>query len=204
MIKNFILTGLMALSGIFVTAQPAAKSLIIGGDITVSSEQQKIVNRDQKLQYTRFRIMPKVGYFLSDHMAIGIQAGVSCLGRKLDQEGDYAKLHENILLFSPFVRYYLTSGKVGIFTEGSIDLGYGFIKQTGNDVTKKGNIAQISLGVSPGIYYEIHPKMTLEFSAGWLGYSYATRKIEGIKEMSSQLGFNFKTTGLSLGVTFKL
>lgn len=204
MIKNFILTGLMALSGIFVTAQPAAKSLIIGGDITVSTEQQKIVDRDQKLQYTRFRIMPKVGYFLSDHMAIGVQAGVSCLGRKLDREGDNAISHENTLLFSPFLRYYLTSGKFGIFTEGSFDLGYGFLKQTEHDVTEKGNSTQISLGVLPGIYYEIHPKMTLEFSAGWLGYSYTKIKIEGVKETSSQLGFNFKTTGLSLGVTFKL
>lgn len=202
--KSILLAGLIALTGICVNAQTVAKSILLGGDVSVRTQQQKIVDSDRKIQNTQIHIMPMVGYFLTDQMAIGVQTGISSSKRRLHDEGDHADYSQNILMLSPFIRYYLTSGKVGVFGEGSFSLGYGFLKQSEPDHTDKGNTTQFSIGVSPGIYYAIHPKMMLEFSAGWLGYQYADIKMDGNKETSSSLGFDFGTTGLSLGLTFIL
>lgn len=204
MIKKIIYIYLILIPGLFLNAQPVAKSLFIGGNIGLNFQKVKIDDRDQKENYTKIQIMPKVGYFLTERTAIGLGAGINSLIQKRERLGDERKRSETTFQLSPFVRYYLTSGTVGFFTEGSFNIGLGQTKETRNEDIEKGNITQISLGISPGIYLEIHPKITLEFSAGWLGYQYESRELAGTTRSYNRIGFDLGTTGLSLGATIKL
>ncbi len=202
--KKIILITLILIPGLFLNAQPVAKSIFIGGNIGVNFQKVKTDDRDQKDNNTSIQIMPNVGYFLTDRMAIGVGAGINSLTQKRERLGEERKQSETTFQISPFVRYYLTSGTVGFFTEGSFSIGLGQTKDTRDDITEKGNITQLSFGISPGIYLDVHPKIALEFSAGWLGYQHESKEIDGVKVTSNRMGFDLRTTGLSLGAIFKL
>jgi outer membrane protein len=169
---------------------------------------QKNVEDDEKISQTLFRIAPKAGYFLTDKMAVGAQVGFSISNDKREDENTRKDI-ESEVFFAPFARYYLTSGTVGFFAEGSLNVGFGGIKRTydyadGDNETEKGNITSFSLGISPGIYYYIKPKIALELSLGWMGYNYRRQEFDGETIKTSRLGFDFDTMGLSCGATFTL
>jgi hypothetical protein len=208
MMKKIFLVCLIVMSALYMNAQPVAKSIFAGGTISMYYTGQKYENSDEKISQTIFRIAPKAGYFLTDRIAVGAQAGVDVSYEKLEDD-NIRKITESEIFLAPFARYYLTSGTVGFFAEGSLNVGIGGIKRTydyeeGDDETEKGNITSLSLGISPGIYYYIKPKIALELSLGWLGFDYRKEKFDGETLTRNRLGFDFDTMGLSCGASFTL
>jgi hypothetical protein len=204
MMKKTFLVCLIVVSGICINAQPVAKSTFIGGSVSLYFQNQKVEEMDQTVKSTRINILPKVGYFVSDRMAIGIKMGVTSNVENENVNSEKYKYTETLFSIAPFARYYLTSGTVGIFAEGSCAVGFGKMKVTQTDYSETSNIAQVMVGISPGIYYYIHPKLALEFSAGWLGYEYYSEKQDDVKRKRGSFGFDIKATGLSLGAIITL
>ncbi len=202
--RKTLLVCLIAASGICINAQPVAKSTFIGGSVSMFFENQKADDMDQTVKSTQISISPKVGYFVSDRMAIGIKMGVMSNVDKVTYPDETYKRTETMFNITPFARYYLTSGTVGIFAEGSFAVGFGKMKETEPGYSQKSDIAQVMVGISPGIYYYIHPKLALEFSAGWLGYQYYSEKGDDVKRNRGNFGFDIETTGLSLGAIITL
>lgn len=204
MMKKTLLAFLIAASGICINAQPAAKSGFIGGSVSLYFESQKVDEMKQTAKSTQINILPKVGYFVTDRMAIGLKMGVMSNVETVSIVDEEYKRTEAMFNITPFARYYLTSGTVGIFAEGSCAVGFGKLKTTEPDNPEKSDITQVMVGISPGIYYYIHPKLALEFSAGWLGYQYYSEKQDDVELKRGSFGFDIETTGLSLGAIITL
>lgn len=206
MTKKILFLCLIGFSCACLFAQPVAKTYFIGGYsvvrlIDVNYEDE---GEDMERKMTQINIAPTIGFFVSGRMAIGMEAGITATVDKNERDTRDQKVSQTVFFVAPFMRYYLTSGKAGIYTKGSIDVGLGNVKYTRDDVTNKGNVTQIYAGISPVGYCYINEKIALEISAGWLGYRYESDEVDGSARKTSTFGFDFGTTGLSLGAIFKL
>lgn len=199
MIKKALFICMISVLGIALYAQPVAKSIFLGGSIGMYYQKDKYDSDDETRKTTQFNFSPKMGYFISERTAIGLKLELSSGSSKTESDDQDTRTTETIFSITPFMRYYLTQGAVGFFTEASCNIGFGGNKHSIDSYTEKGSITQVMAGISPGIYYYVHPKLAFEFSAGWLGYQYYSEEVEGEKRKQSTFGFDIATTGFSLG-----
>src|SRR5512145_1925857 len=115
MTKKFLLLSLITLTGISLNAQPVSKSIGLGGNISMYITNEKISGEsNNEYVNTYFRILPKVSYYVSDHIAIGLQTGIEYEKTNIGSE-DFNS-DKTLVSIAPFMRYYVTSGKAGFFT----------------------------------------------------------------------------------------
>jgi hypothetical protein len=70
---------------------------------------------------TSFNLLPKVGYFFADNLAIGLDARISLSSEKYGGEDD--KYSTRIFSAGPFIRYYIPASKILPFFEISGSFG---------------------------------------------------------------------------------
>lgn len=164
--KKFIATFVIALATISASAQT-----YLGGSIGFTSTDLK--GEDKSL--TQFTIAPEIGYNLDEQWALGIGVGYS-----------YAKQESsvNTIAVSPYVRY--TVAKAGIcsfFIDG--EFTFASMKPEHGDSS-----TGWSLGVKPGVRFDITKKIYATASLGFLGYQ-DTSDFNGEKTF----GFAFSGNG---------
>ncbi len=200
MIKKALIICVIAVSGIVLYGQPVAKSLFLGGNVSLYYQNEKNDENDETRKTTQISLSPKIGYFITERTAIGLKVGVSSLVQKRESNYDEdLKVTEAYFNITPLMRYYFTKGAFGFFSEASCNIGFGKTKQSTSSYSEKGNITQVMVGISPGLYYYVHPRLALELSAGWFGYEYNSEEFDDIKRVRNFFGFDIETTGLSLG-----
>ena len=181
--KKFIATFVIALATISASAQT-----YIGGGIGFTSTDKK--GKDKSL--TDFTFTPEIGYNLDEKWALGIGVGYS-----------YTKQESSInsITVSPYARY--TVAKVGIcsfFIDG--EFSFASIKPENVDSS-----TGWSLGVKPGVRFDITKKLFATASLGYLGYI-DTSDFDGEKTFGfafSGNGGNYlanNNSGLKLGLYY--
>ncbi len=204
--KRILITVIVMALGYGLYAQPGAGNIFIGGDVGLYGNGSKTKiggTSSDGIKSTQITILPKAGYFLSNKLAVGAELGV--ITSITNYPGNNPDKSTGVQFhIMPFARYYLISGTGGIFVEGGVGIDFGKNKTIYPTTTQESNLTKFSAGITPGIYYYVIPKLALEATFGWFGFSSTVEKAGDQKNISNSFGFDAYSTGISLGFTYTL
>lgn len=157
-------------------------------------------------------ILPSVGYFLSNRIALGIRTGIN----SRTEETPDAIMQKNVrsmFEISPFGRYYIwkygsgnglfsASGAVGLFTDVSFSARFGSEKHYIDDEILSQKISNLSCGISPGIFYYLTDKFSLEAKFGFFGYKSETLDERSKRNIIKSYGLNLSPDSFMFGINF--
>jgi hypothetical protein len=137
---------------------------------------------------TSFNLSPKVGFFVANNFAIGIDASI---GLSIDNFGT-DKNRYTFLGAGPFIRYYIPTKKVLPFFEINGLVGSASYKYESSTSNYDDNYRQILIGVGTGMAIRIGDKVILDIMAG---YTYDTEKAttnnsNNARTVMGTIGFN--------------
>ncbi len=144
---------------------------------------------------TGFNLSPKVGYFVIDNLALGINIDYFWYRNKNGQPE--SKNTEVIFGAGPFIRYYFPTSKVLPYAE--LNAGFASMKDTYeseafDNVTKS---SVTSLGIGAGVAAPLSDRFTLDVL---VGYSSTTIKEKDDNPDNERTVIG--TVGIKLGLTF--
>jgi len=150
-----------------------------------------------------FNLSPKIGYFVAENFAIGLDLNFGLLSTK-DGEDEYEhKIIQSALSIGPFVRYYIPTEKVLPFFELGAAYGTGTTKFDYTDNTNleddeyKSSVMSLRGGV--GLAAPLGEKVMFDVLAG-----YSSMTIKDIEDNPSNERTIMGTVGLKLGFTVLL
>ncbi|GGC45618.1 hypothetical protein GCM10011386_42380 [Parapedobacter defluvii] len=191
--KKLFLTLSAAVAVTFAAnAQTEKGKTILGGN--VSYNYNKIQDVDGSIQ--SFSILPNVGVFVSDNIAVGLGFGYSW--SQSDDGSEKSKIGE--FSAAPFARLYKGDGDFKFFGQLSVPMGWGTSKV---DDTKVNNTARYGVALSPGFAYFPTSKVGIEFSVRGLYYQNSSVEPEGgEKTTTNSFGLNANSLAPSIGIQF--
>jgi len=191
--KKLFLTLSAAIAVTFAAnAQTEKGKTILGGN--VSYDYSKVQDVDGDVQ--GFSILPNVGVFVSDNVAVGLGFGYTWAQE--DDGAEKSKIGE--FSAAPFARLYKGDGSFKFFGQLSVPMGWGTSKV---DDTKIGNTEHYGVALSPGFAYFPTSKIGIEFSVTGLYYQNTTWKPEeGDKVSTNSFGLNANSLAPRIGVQF--
>ncbi|MET3115027.1 hypothetical protein AAKU52_002770 [Pedobacter sp. CG_S7] len=198
--KKLLLSMVAVATFAFTTqAQTEKGNTMLGGNVGFNSSKTDGAAKAD----VNFRIVPTVGYFVSDNFAIGTGIGYNY----------YKKVSTNnlnqALEVSPFGRYYLDlSDQFKFFGQLSVPMAFGNNKLVDNE----GNVAddkyasttRIGVNFAPGFAFFPTKRIGIELSVNGLDYNNYTVKNEltGNKVETNSFGLDANTFAPKLGVMF--
>jgi len=170
----------------------------ISGNVGFSSFK----NRDTDLKATEFRIIPEAGYFISDHIALGLELGylnvnieaidtVNGITGVIDQEA-------NSFLAGVYSRYYFTPQKVFSFF-GSLGLDYIDSKQEQLGGNTDIEIDVFRVGLDTGINYFLSNSFALTTTIGILSYEIGNGSVD-----TSNFNIGLDFNNINFGLLYKI
>jgi outer membrane immunogenic protein len=192
-------------------------NVFINGSLSITASKQETLQLQSSTNKTSgFSIMPRVGIFISDKMALGLGIGyyyAKTADTYYDNSGTGStnRFKAYGLSISPFLRRYFSLGdKVVFFLDGRLNLGFG---NSSNDYfylnTYTGQVQTISasndtfttgVALKPGVAFFISPKWGLEVSFANLGFDYF--KPTGSDLESYRFTFSHGLDALNFGAAF--
>lgn len=173
-------------------AQTEKGKTILGGN--VSYDYTNIKDVDGNVQ--SFSILPSVGVFVSDNVAVGLGFGYAW--SQNDDGSDKTKLGE--FAAAPYARLYKGDGNFKFFGQLSVPMAWGNSKE--ND-TKLASTERYGVELAPGFAYFPTEKIGIEFSVRGLYYQNYTSKPEGGDNVSTNsFGLNANSLAPRIGVQF--
>jgi hypothetical protein len=112
------------------------------------------------------------------------------------------KAVESTFVINPFGRYYLISGTGGLFAEASVYNGFGSNKEYDETETLKESVFDFSAGISPGVYYYVTSRLSLEAKFGWLGFETSVTGDDESKDITNYFGLNISPDSFTFGLTY--
>jgi outer membrane protein len=163
--------------------------VFISGAVSISSTS----HGDEK--ENMFEIEPKVGFFVSDNIAVGGKIGY--MSEKNEDAGGNTTLDDSTLSIGVFGRYYTTpASDFSFFAQ----LGFDYMTTDHGDADYKTNGFDIAL--SPGISYFVSDNWALEAQFGRLGYTTTKDDFDGA-ESTDTFGLGVDLRSVSIGLIYK-
>ena len=198
--KKLILTAAVLLTVGFASAQEKKESTgagfsngdaFISGSFGINSTNDKNTN----IKTNGFNIVPRVGYFFSENIALGAQIGYASAKKELSGT---TTADDDILAVGLFGRYYFTpASQFSVFTE----LGANYTTAKDKISTVKTN--GFNVGLSIGLNYFVSDNFAIEASYAGLNYASEKADVSGAKNVTSfDLGANLNS--VSIGLLYKL
>ena len=147
--------------------------------------------------------MPRVGFFVSDNIAIGGMLGYN--GTTSDEFVDVldaeAEVKTNMLTIGAFGRWYATpANQFSFFAELGLNYNTQNMEVEGIDEDIKANGFEVAL--TPGVNYFISPNFALEASIGVLSYETSKPDFDGAESTDSfAIGVNLSQ--INFGIVYK-
>ena len=184
--KKIILAAIAVMTVGFASAQTGGFSkgdVFASGALNVGSQKK---GDDKKSGFT---IEPKVGYFVTENIAIGAKLG---FGSEKDND-----LKDNTFTAGAFGRYYFTpASQFSIYGQAGID----FTNHKFKPSDAKSN--EIGANVGLGLSYFLSSHFAIE--ATWLGLGYSVNNNGGHgAEKTNTFGFGTDLRDVSFGVVYK-
>ncbi|HWK58326.1 MAG TPA: outer membrane beta-barrel protein [Parapedobacter sp.] len=191
--KKLLLTLTAAAAVTFAAnAQTEKGKTILGG--TVSYDYSNVKDVDGSEQ--SFSIIPSVGVFVSDNVAVGL--GIGYAWGQEDNGVDKVKVGE--FSAAPYARLYKGDGDFKFFGQLSVPMGWGTSKQ--ND-DKLFSSERYGVELAPGFAYFPTDKIGIEFSVKGLYYQNTTLKPEsGDNDSSNSFGLDASSFAPRIGIQF--
>jgi hypothetical protein len=139
-----------------------------------TTEKIKYSDGDENQTYktTGFNLLPRVGFFVIDNLAIGADLLVNYHHEK-SSDSDY-KDTESMIAIGPFVRYYYPLEKIYTFAEANVDFGF-WKEKWSNGSEGEDKEALLVYGVGIGAGKSLGEKAMID---ALVGYSAQTWKDE--------------------------
>lgn len=191
-------------------------SLIIGGEFSLSLSKDKREQNNQTSDgptNTYFRFSPNIEYLLADNLSAGLGLGYS-LNREKTETTNTETIDKNgNFEIKPYLRKYFTLGdRAFIFGEAAALFSFGksiteYKTNAGNTSTESSG-SGISIGLSPGLRYNISDKLALETKVGFVGFNHSVGK-SGVganerRDITNTFGFSISPNMLSFGIRYTL
>lgn len=205
----------MVLSSTLCFSQLQKGNILIGGGLGVSKSKSEASYPGYIYTYktTSFDITPRIGYFLSNRSAIGLEPGYSFSKYESGTNPQAMAITKtSTASIKPFYRYYFPIGdkvafylhaRAGVsFGKGSITNSY-FDTNSGTVTkqTQKSDIFGQQVSVSPGVAFFLSPKWSIESIVTALSYEHSKQKIKGGDSATSNY-FNFYHNVFNLGLVY--
>ena len=165
--------------------------VFVGGNFSFNTSNDKTddgATTIHKVSNYNFALLPKVGIYLSEKVAVGLALNISFNGSTSGVNTETISKTSSIG-GSPFLRYYAIKwNKVSVFGQGNI--GFAFSNssvKTDGSTTDGPKATNLYLSIYPGISYDINDKLSLETSLNILslGYNYIVTKDGSTKDRVS-------------------
>ena len=168
-----------ALAAVSMNAQ-----VYIGGSVAIEAwSSQKLAGDKSE---TAFKIMPEIGYNLSDEWAIG-----TVIGYQSDKFNGVNGVSESAFSIAPYARYtFAKLGKVNLFVDG----GLAFTSASTADWT------EIAVGFQPGLAVNLNDKLSFVSHIGFLGWDQLNP--DGDDNNISKFGLNLDATNITFGLYY--
>lgn len=193
--KKLLALCAFALTTGYGQAQTTAGRMMIGGNVGYTKQKNEDVLWSPH-ETKRFIINPQFGFFIADHLAVGLQVDYTDqrFTRRDVFTSDEVEYKSTSTTLSPFVRYYIftPNEKFAFYVQAMA--GVGFLK---NDVVDSPDPVKgraISAQLSPGFSYFFTEKWVLDLQLN--GISYASYDWNTDSDAK-----NDKTTVLTFGVS---
>lgn len=177
-----------------------ASDLFVSGTVFYTGEK-----RPNDSRVNSFTFSPRLGYFLNEKIAIGIDLNLNSTKTELDLSSDVNKTFG----LGGFGRYYFSEGKFSLF--GQLGVNYqsektestqGVITPPATEVVytvTSSKVNGIGLGLSAGANYFISNYFALETFIGVLNYSSLKADVPGAKARNNfNLGIDLSNIGFGL------
>ncbi|WP_243732235.1 porin family protein [Pedobacter duraquae] len=201
MMKKLLLSMIAVAAIAFSTqAQTEKGKIMLGGNLAFDTQKSDAAGSKAN---TSFEVVPSVGYFVGNNIAVGTGVGYS-------YDKNVGTFRNQAFVVSPFGRYYANiSESFKFFGQLSVPMEFGSSKvvdAAGNVGAKIGSSTQIGVAVSPGFAFFPTKKIGIEFALNGLSYTnYKVddnngNKINGAGYNNVSFGTNFFSP--KLGVQF--
>ena len=180
--KNiFFLLSLVLLANVTM-AQTSAGSFFVGGSAAINREEGSFAYFEPFFDdftfapgdITTATFLPQFGYFVADNIAIGLNAGITSIISKSNDDVPFdIKVTDNLIVVAPYIRYYkMFNDNFGLIGEFRPSFGFGSSKQDiDGDEIEFDNSTVIDISIRPGLVYFPHPKFGIEASFGALSFN---------------------------------
>ncbi|MES2681706.1 MAG: outer membrane beta-barrel protein [Bacteroidota bacterium] len=209
-------------------AQIAKGRMMLGAGFNTNSQNHKDISTDTNRNIntyenktSNFNIELRYGYFISDHLMLGVFGGYGFYQNKGTQiyvnyynpsnnSNQTNTSNNNTVSGGLFARYYTILGTSRFAFYGQISSGYGGGKNKSNDTftgpfnhissESHGNHSQFSTYINPGLVYFINNHIAIETSFGSAGfYTQRTKTYTGnTTNENTNRGFNASLSLYSL------
>ncbi|MFN3802834.1 outer membrane beta-barrel protein [Belliella pelovolcani] len=137
---------------------------------------------------------PKVGYFILDNLALGLNLAASFSNGETTQAVIEVENKSNLFAIGPFARYYFTGDKIRPFTELSSLFGLRNEKNQVGTVTTDNKYSLTSISGGLGMAVLLGERSSLDFMASYNSFK--------LRESEDSFINRQKTIGIKLGFTF--
>jgi len=155
----------VAAMGVSTQAQTEKGTIMLGGNLAFESQKS---DADNAKANTSFEIVPNVGYFVADNMALGTGIGYSYDKR-------VGTFKNEAFVVSPFGRYYANvSDQFKFFGQLAVPMEFGSthaVNAQGDEGAKLGKSTQIGVALSPGFAFFPSKKVGIELALNGLSYT---------------------------------
>jgi hypothetical protein len=177
--KKILMTMVAAFAAMSMNAQ-----LYVGGSFAFEAwSSQKLAGDKSE---TVFKLMPEIGYNLTDEWAIG-----TVIGYQSDKFNGVNGVSESAFTVAPYARYTFTKlGKVNLFVDG----GVGFTSASKTDWT------ELQIGFMPGLAVNLTDNLSFVSHVGFIGYDLLNP--DGDDNNISKFGLSLDGTDISFGLYY--
>lgn len=194
--KKLLVTLTILFIMVFVAKAQDTGKIWIGGSVGIQGESidYKLIGGDNPTEKTfSFKVIPEIGYILSDKIGIGIKLGY---GQVEYDSGTMDGAKFKTFTVNPFMRCSMLRGDLGgLFVDTGV--GYSLVKEKSHDWNYKHHLFEV--GFRPGVSLNVSSKVALTAKFGFLGYKLEDRDGSTKKHI---YGFDFSLDQALLGVNF--
>lgn len=190
--RKVILVAALAVLGLSANAQEADNNggfakddLFISGSVGYSSESTGDIKNNQ------FEITPRLGYFVSENIAVGLQLGYQSV-KDETPTGDTESSTFNVGAFGRY--YFMPASKFSLFGQLGVDY-----MSTDYDAYKESGFG---VALAPGISYFVSNNFALEATFGILGYQTVEPDVDGA-EATNTFDFGVNMNDINFGIVYK-
>ena len=190
-------------------AQTEKGNFMIGGNVELNSGKSDGAPKSN----IDFSVIPSVGYFVTDNLAIG-----TGIGYQVSKDYTYNSVtpalgfstKQQAFVVSPFARYYKgINDQFKFFGQLSVPMSFGNTKVgtvDGDNYTKVSKDNNVGVALSPGFAFFPSKKFGIEFSVNGISYNDYSRKDGNDNDNGGSKNFNIGANFFApkIGVQFYL
>ena len=169
--KGKVLLGLSTRMGLYDMASSTSTDIFSLGFTSIKHKSDADGYEEPEAdKFTSFNLMPRVGFFLVDNFALGLDFSYTSLSYKDGTDDDKSSI--STFGAGPFIRYYFPVEKVSPFVEGDLIFGSSKSKwEPSGGETNESKTGLFAWGAGLGVAFPLGDVAALDLLVGYNSYS---------------------------------